>query len=945
MSDLMAELRERMTADYGLKAAGADARHLRKGQCPQCKHKSLWTFAETPWVLKCERLNNCGWEAHAKELYPELFESWSERYQKAEDAKPEAARNPHAAADAYLREGRGFDLGLIDGLYTQESYFDRGADHGRGAGTATVRFALPACGTWWERLIDRPWRFGEKKARFKYGASYAGWWWALPSLSFAEPDPTVPDAPKPPAELWLVEGIFDAIALAHHGVAAAALMSCNNYPAEALAALDAELKRQGGTVKRPLLVWALDGDKAGRAFTLKHVARAKEAGWTCAAAQIPQPRSRAARGQGKLDWNDLHQRGRLEAVDLERTRYHGALLLAASAREKALLMHARHERSEFDLEFNHQVWWFKLEETAFAKAKSDIQASVEGGSITPETGAERIEAARKTNARVWRIANCWPQCLYYQKNAVTDEAWYYFRVQWPDDRPAINNTFTAGQLTAAAEFEKRLLHVAPGAMWSGTPLQLKQIFAHELDHPKEVETIDFVGYSAPHRAYVLGELAVKDGKVQRANAEDYFDFERLSLKTLQKSIRLDINTERVEKSGWVELLWRAFGAKGVIALAFWLGTLFAEQVRAAQQSLFFLEIVGEPGSGKTTLITFLWKLLGRDYEGFDPSKSTRAGRQRTFTQVSNLPIVLIESDREQVTTKGAPHVKAFDWDELKDAYNGNPIRTTGVKTGGNETYDPPFRASIVISQNNAVQASQAVMERICHLNFDTRSHTPESYEAAKAIEQMEMAQVSGFILAALKREPQICAHLVQSMEAHAQYLLSLDGITKPRIAKNHAQLLAMCEAAEELLALAPERRVAVQREVEQMARERQAAINSDPPVVAEFWEAFDYLDSLGEFDPQYGRRVERPILNHSIDPELIAVNLNQFMQVASEHRQQVPLMAQLKKELHFSKSRPLADIKTVASAIQTRAGAGDTPKTVYCWVFRKRSGRRSKAAA
>lgn len=49
-------------------------------------------------------------------------------------------------------------------------------------------------------------------------------------------------------------------------------------------------------------------------------------------------------------------------------------------------------------------------------------------------------------------------------------------------------------------------------------------------------------------------------------------------------------------------------------------------------SFLFLEIVGEPGSGKTTLIQFLWKLFGRDYEGFDPSKSTAAGRMRTFTQ-------------------------------------------------------------------------------------------------------------------------------------------------------------------------------------------------------------------------------------------------------------------------------------------------------------------------
>jgi len=99
------------------------------------------------------------------------------------------------------------------------------------------------------------------------------------------------------------------------------------------------------------------------------------------------------------------------------------------------------------------------------------------------------------------------------------------------------------------------------------------------------------------------------------------------------------------------LLWQCFGAKGMAALTFWFGSLFAEQIREMDESYPFLEIVGEAGSGKSTLIEFLWKLLGRsDYEGFDPSKSTHAARTRNLAQVSNLPVVLIESDRENQGT-------------------------------------------------------------------------------------------------------------------------------------------------------------------------------------------------------------------------------------------------------------------------------------------------------
>lgn len=936
MADLLDDISSRMKQEFGFKdPTGSTAKHMRKGKCPTCKHESLWTFTDSPWVVRCERLNNCGYEAHAKELYPDLFESWTDRYQAPEQDKPVEQRNPHAAADAYLAQARGFDLALITGTFTQEHYFDQRADNGRGAGTSTVRF--PVGESWWERLIDKPWRFGKKKANFAMGKSYAGHWWAMPSLSFAGPDPTAPaDAPKPPAELWLVEGIFDAIALAHHGIAAVALMSCNNYPEHALAELAALLARQGGTVPTPKLVWALDGDKAGRSFTVKHAKRAREAGWECEAAQIPQ------QGKAKLDWNDAHQRGRLEEKHLKDYRYQGALLLADSAQDKALLIYHHTGRTDFELHHDSRLFWFSLDLERYGKAKDIIDKALESGDTSQEQAEKLIHDALLASKTLQPIANCLPQALYYQRHEVTGDAWYYFRVSFPHDGGDIKGTFTAGQLTTASEFKKQLLHMAAGAIFSGSSAQLERMMQRQLDNIKIVQTVDFIGYSASHKAYILGKVAVRDGQIHEANAEDYFDFDALAIKTLQKSIALQVNTDReAYDRGWVEHLWNAFGAKGYIALAYWFGSLFAEQIRAEYQSFPFLEIVGEPGSGKTTLIQFLWKLFGRDYEGFDPSKSTNAGRLRTFTQVSNLPIVLIESDRETKTGNVA-HVRSFDWDELKDAYNGNPIRTTGVKTGGNETYDPPFRASIVISQNNPVQASQAIMERICHMTFDTRGFTPASYESAKALEKVEIEQVSGFILACLKREAEVMTAITEQTDGHIQFLLAQDGIHKPRIAKNHAQLLAVATALRQVLKISDAQFDQVQQQLVTMARERQQAINSDHPLVQEFWEAFDYLDNLGVVHAS-GIRNDKPTLNHSRHIDQFAVNLNEFVEKAAAHRQQIPVMAELKKVLRTSKARRFMEVKSVNSAIKTRYDAEiEVPKTVHCWIFERPHSHSSK---
>lgn len=877
--DLQQDVTRRLLADYELRESGG---WLRQGRCPQCGKRELYVSAENPWVVRCGRLNKCGWEGHVKELYPDLFESWSDRYV----ATPV---NPTAAADAYLRHARGFDVDKIKGWYTQESYHDTKAD----AGTATVRFALPN-GAWWERLIDRPRRFGKKKARFAYGKPYEGQWWCPPGLDLSTVE-----------MLWIVEGIFDAIALWLHGIAAVAAMSSNNYPGTALEEL---AKARDGD--RPELVWALDGDKAGRMFTRKHAERATAAGWDCKAATIPQ------HGRGKLDWNDMHQRGRLETMQVDEYLYQGALLLAKDAGDKALLIYQKKGWAEFPFDHANRLYWFKLDLDRFNKAMQALEHNDDGST----EAQRRAQALAESNAIV-EIANCLPHALYYQQNLLTDDAWYYFRVAFPHDGQPIKNTFTGGQVSASAEFKKRLLHIAPGAVFTGTSGQLDRIMKQQLFAIKRVETIDFIGYSKEHGVYVLGDIAVKDGQIHDINEEDYFDVGALAVKSLNQSVSLAVNRDRKDyRTDWLPLVWQCFGANGIVALAFWLGSLFAEQIRALHKSYPFLEVIGEAGAGKSTLLEFLWKLVGRrDYEGFDPSKATLAARARNFAQVSNLPVVLIEGDRSDVD---AVKVRQFDWDELKTAYNGRSVRSRGLKNSGNETYEPPFRGAIVISQNAAVQASDAVLQRICHLHFDRSNHSPENKRRAEELERMPMESVSGFMLAAVVREKKV-------METLAEYIGGYEAILQKkvktlRIAKNHALLMALVDALDHVVKLTPDMKNTAAAHIIGMAEERQQAINADHPIVAEFWEQFEFMNTPNQLGI--------PKLDHSRDEQLVAVSLPHFQQVATQMGLKVPTHHDLKRNLPSCKTHKFVGRKATCSAIFVE---NNTPRTVKCWVFEK----------
>lgn len=81
-------------------------------------------------------------------------------------------------------------------------------------------------------------------------------------------------------------------------------------------------------------------------------------------------------------------------------------------------------------------------------------------------------------------------------------------------------------------------------MFSGSSHQLKKIMQWQLDNPKVVQTIDFIGYSAAHKTYILGKVAVREGQIHEANKEGYSELNKLSIKSLQKSTKLHVNTDR-----------------------------------------------------------------------------------------------------------------------------------------------------------------------------------------------------------------------------------------------------------------------------------------------------------------------------------------------------------------------------------------------------------------
>lgn len=884
----------RLLDDHAPLKPSSDGRWLQGGRCPSCGKKELYASAESPWRIQCGRLNQCGYSAEIRDLYPDLFTQWSKRH-------PVTPTDPHATATAYLREGRGLDASRLKGRYQQAEYYNPTSKQG----SATIRFDL--ADGWWERLLEP--KGDSPKARMKPGFSVRGHWWT----------PSGIDLPKR-RELWICEGIFDAIALTEHGIAACSAMSCNNYPQHGLDHIAAACAER--RLERPVLVWAFDADKAGREYTEKWAIRARQQGWECRAAQPPA-------ADQKTDWNTLHQKGRLGPTDLDTYRYHGDLLLAEKPSDKALLIYHHTSQSTFPFDFENRLYWFKLDLDKFHKAAESFGDLPDHLTDEQRKDAEqqRRDDALLASGSLTEIVNCHPEPLYYQSSLLTDESWYYFRINFPKGAP-VKNTFTGAQLSSASEFKKRLLAVAPGVIYTGNSGQLDRYLKTSIEGIKRVETIDYIGYCPERQAYLYHDLCIHQGKTYQLNADDHFELPRgLNIKSLAHSPQIQLNPDPADYDpSFATDLLDAWGPKGIIALTWWFGSLFAEQIRAQHKSYPFLELVGDPGAGKSTLLMFLWRLFGRSgHEGMDPNKSTRAGRLRTLSQVSNLPVIFVESDRDGSSGQRA---QQFDWDELKNLFDGGAIGTRGLKNGGNETHEPPFRGTVAISQNATVMASKAIISRICHLWLETKGQTRASEAAARRLEHRSSNQTSGFMLRAIQSEAAILSTYTAAKTEYEEKLKD-SGIRSFRIAMCHAMLMALFDAmtAHILPELANLQHL-IHGTLLNMARERDALMEQEPQIVTAFWDLVERIEARDvSFD-------SNTVLNHSKHPDrLFAINLTQFYQHCRSKHYDLPPQPDLLQALRTSRRYRFIDAnKTIHSALEHRS--------VRCWIFEKPQGDR-----
>jgi len=856
--------------------------HLREGVCPSCSKKSLWTWVASPGMIICNRTNNCNFAASSKELFPDLFENLNKKFQ----ATPE---NPTATADAYLSLIRGFDLAKINGWYEQGKYWHPHGDKG----TATVKFYLDdAQQIVWERLIDDvtiTHEDGEKETRNKsFKGSFKGLWWQPPGFSI-----------EPGDHIYWCEGILDAIALNLNGRKAVAIMSSGTFPSESIKPY------LGQDIK---WIIALDNDATGRRSLQKHAKKLREMDETVAAAI-------SSEYEEKADWNDLHKVKNLTDEDFKQYHHLGKLELARNYIQKAQVMWEYNpSKTFFVYTFGNVTYSFKIDATEFDKAEK----------LAHERDPLKAKDEAFTHAsKIKPIATFKMDFLYFQQPDNGEDGEYFFRFNFENNAPPVQLPFYGKNFGAAGDFKKGAMHKAPGAQFTGSTNDLDYMYKQWMGRiPKIVTTLDYVGYCRSTGAYVYPEYAVQGGKIIKVNNEAFFQLKQGGIKTA-----VDIKQKLTVKPpvDWLPDYEIAFGTGGLVALAWWFGCLFVEQVRQAHRSYPFMEVVGEAGSGKSDMVDFLWKILGKEGESFNPNASTLAGRTRKMAEVSNLPVVFNETDNEQLDDR---HQKRFNWDEQKDLFDGEFGRVTGVKSQDNSTKKPSFKSGLMIVQNVPVVASEAIMTRIVHLLFDRSHHSLEGKYASDRLNILNVEDVSGFLLHSVKQADAVMKAFDVAFKKHRIALQQREQIKLQRIVENHAKIMAFADCLKLVLPISDKAIAAVHAKVIDMAEQRQASLQEDHPIVQQFWALFDYANSRAKM-PKDGEDMQpgvvQPIilqhyLNHSNKPdEEICVNLEHFRSVCAEMKLETIDSKELRRWLTTSRKRQYLGNEVIRSRIESRS--------------------------
>ena len=640
----------------------------------------------------------------------------SDLFQDFQKNHPPTKINPKATAKAYLKS-RGLNPDDVD--FEQKQIKVDGKEY------QSVGFRIDK-DTINYRLIDYS---GKDKTR-NYG-EYSGKIWKNKKLNFKKP-------------IYITESVIDSLSLIQGaGVQSVSCLSSSHIPKEFYQSLPEHAQ----------IVLAFDNDKAGSEATSKH------RDFLIEHSSIEKSNVSVSLPPSGKDWNDMlkdvsDEKKLTEHPEWEWCEWRGKLL----AEEQSGTF--EEYRTIFSERYSGK-YGFYLGFLIYAGETWLTSKKIKNGKVIPES-------TRLLNGNLTLLYDLVDETLPYENRT-------RHRFKWePKTSQHTLMEMNSESFGKPESFGTKML--AYRGVFYGSPNQLKQYIENLFEQkPPRIRQLTAFGYDPKSDCFVYSHrLYDADGKRFEVGNDAYFEKQNLS-PFLEKSSIPKVG--ELDYSTLLDHLFGAFGNRGLLALGFWIASIFSHVVFEEFRFFPFLSIYGDPRTGKSFLVLLLNRLFGLDMEGLPATKdNTSKGEKRRMSQFSSMVIPMLEAQLGSTR---------FDFNDLLPMYNRNPAQTRAATTNNNETIEIPFHATLSFVQNHEQFKTRAAMERVVSIQFADTDLTDESFEHFQKLSEFSPENLSAFGDHVLKNRKYFEVDIVNAVQSFSDKFVE-EGVRARRIADNHA---------------------------------------------------------------------------------------------------------------------------------------------------------------
>lgn len=414
-----------------------------------------------------------------------------------------------------------------------------------------------------------------------------------------------------------------------------------------------------------------------------------------------------------------------------------------------------------------------------------------------------------------------------------------------------------------------------GCIWKGSQRELANLLDKLTLYTDKGVCIETLGYNKEGDFYAFSNALITNSEIKYCNEYGIVStsgkayYLPYSAKTNIEKGRYEDDrcfryepNEGINASYFLSLIYQSFGKSGYIAAIFTLGALFYDIIFSVTKFFPYLFIFGQRGTGKTTLLSFLLSIFGKDIKGVSVAGgTTKKGAARTFSQRNN-SIIYLKEYTNNIDK---------DYDSmLKVVYDGQSY-TTAQTSNNNETSTRKVNSAIIIDANELATNNDAVNDRCITIELRKTRHTDEETQAHDTLKELEKKTFTDIVVELMKYRG-IFENDFLKLYKHNQQQFEDKG-NSARTNNHSALILTIRDILENIGIEQPINREETIKTIDEINEQKKEDMNTIDPVTI-FWESVSYEIENG-FGSSYNYYLYDEITN------TLFINLEHFKQAYS----------------------------------------------------------------